>query len=47
MKTWKYFVGACIIAAGVLIKVGVPVVPIVAGIAAAAYLTWKRQASRT
>jgi hypothetical protein len=44
--TWKYFVGSCILAAGVLIKVGVPVAPIAIGIAAAAYLNWKRLESR-
>ena len=46
MTSWKYFVGACILAAGLLIKVGVPVVPIALGIAAAAYLTWKRSGGR-
>ena len=45
-NNWKYFVGACILAAGLLIKVGVPLVPIAIGIAAAAYLNWKRPASR-
>jgi hypothetical protein len=43
---WKYFAGACILAAGLLIKIGVPLVPIVLGIAAAAYFNWKRLASR-
>ena len=46
MKHWKYFVGACILAAGLLIKAGVPIAPIVIGIAGAAYLNWKRLASR-
>ena len=46
MKTWKYFVGSCILAAGLLIKVGVPIVPIAIGIAAAAFVTWKRLESR-
>jgi hypothetical protein len=45
-NSWKYFVGACILAAGLLFKLGVPVVPIAVGIAGAAYLNWKRLASR-
>jgi hypothetical protein len=46
MNTWRYFVGSCILAAGLLIKVGVPVFPIGIGVAAAAFVTWKRLASR-
>ena len=46
MKVWKYFIGSCILAAGLLFKIGVPIIPIAAGIAAAAFFTWKRQASR-
>jgi hypothetical protein len=41
MKKWQYFVGSCILAAGLLIKAGAPLVPIVLGIAAAAFVTWK------
>jgi hypothetical protein len=43
---WKYFVGSCILAGGLLLKAGVPIAPIVLGIAAAAYFNWKRLASR-
>jgi len=41
MKKWQYFGGACILAGGLLLKAGAPLIPIVLGIAAAAYLTWK------
>jgi hypothetical protein len=47
MASWKYFVGSCILAGGVLIKIGVPLAPIAIGIAAAAFLNWKRLASQT
>jgi len=43
---WKYFVGSCILAAGLLLKAGVPFAPIALGIAAAAYLNWKRLTPR-
>jgi hypothetical protein len=46
MNSWKYFVGACILAAGLLLKLGVPLVPIAVGIAAAAFINWKRLAPR-
>ena len=46
MNVWKYFVGACILAAGLLLKIGVPIAPIALGIALAAFVTWKRQSSR-
>ena len=42
---WKFFVGACILTAGLLIKVGAPLVPIVLGIAGAAFFNWKKQRS--
>jgi len=41
--TWKFFVGACILTAGLLIKIGAPIVPICLGISAAALLQWRRQ----
>ena len=43
MKTWKFFVGACILATGLLLKAGAPLAPIAVGIAAAAFFNWKRQ----
>jgi hypothetical protein len=42
MKKWKYFLGASILAAGLVFKAGAPLVPIVLGLAAAAWLTWKK-----
>jgi len=41
MKKWQYFIGASILAAGLLVKAGAPLVPIVLGLAVAAFLTWK------
>jgi hypothetical protein len=38
---WKFFVGAAILSAGLLFKVGAPVVPVAAGVAAAAFVNWK------
>ena len=43
MKKWKFFVGSCILTTGLLLKAGVPLVPVVVGIAAAAFLTWRIQ----
>ena len=43
MKTWTFFVGSCILATGILLKVGVPLVPLVIGIAAAAVFNWRKQ----
>ena len=40
---WKYFIGASILAAGLLIKVGAPLISIVMGIAAAAFFNWRRE----
>ena len=40
---WKFFVGACILTAGLLLKAGAPLVPIVLGIAGAAFVNWKTQ----
>jgi hypothetical protein len=40
---WKFFIGSCILAAGLLIKAGAPLAPIAVGIAVAAVFTWKRQ----
>jgi len=41
--SWKYFVGASILAAGLLIKVGAPLVPVALGIALAAFFNWRRE----
>ena len=40
---WKFFVGACILAAGLVVKFGAPLAPVAIGIALAAVLTWMKQ----
>jgi hypothetical protein len=40
---WKFFIGSCILAAGLLLKAGAPVVAVALGIAGAAFVNWKRQ----
>jgi hypothetical protein len=40
---WKFFIGSCILAAGLLLKAGAPIVAVALGIAGAAFLNWKRQ----
>ena len=40
---WKFFIGSCILATGLLFKAGAPLGPVALGIAAAAFLNWKRQ----
>jgi hypothetical protein len=42
---WKFFVGAAILSCGLLFKVGAPVLPVAIGVAAAAYLNWRKQRS--
>jgi hypothetical protein len=39
---WKYFIGSCILATGLLLKAGAPLAPIAIGIAGAAFLNWKK-----
>jgi hypothetical protein len=39
---WKFFIGSSILVAGLLIKIGAPVVAIALGIAGAAFLNWKK-----
>jgi hypothetical protein len=36
---WKFFIGSCILVAGLLIKIGAPLVPIAGGLVAAGLLT--------
>jgi hypothetical protein len=38
---WKFFLGSCILAGGLVLKFGGPLVPVVAGLALAALATWK------
>ncbi len=40
---WKFFLGSCILACGLLFKAGAPVVPVALGLAAAAFLNWRSQ----
>jgi hypothetical protein len=37
---WRLFVGASILAVGLLIKAGAPLTAVVAGVALAAFLSW-------
>lgn len=39
---WHYFMGACILSWIVLLTHGAPLLPIVLGTAAIAFLNWKR-----
>jgi hypothetical protein len=41
--TWKYFVGACILACGLLFKFGAPLPALAAGVALAGYVNWRLQ----
>ena len=41
MTKLKYFLGACILAGGALIKLGAPLVPVALGVALAAIVSWK------
>ena len=43
MTRRKYFIGACILGAGLLFKAGAPVFAIAMGIALAAFLNWMRE----
>ena len=38
---WKFFGGACILAAGLALKAGAPLVPVAIGLALAAFVTWR------
>jgi len=40
---WKYFLGSCILAAGLLLKAGAPIAPVALGLAGAAYLNYRKQ----
>ena len=42
---WKFFVGACILSVGLVLKAGAPLVPVALGVAAAAFINWKTQRS--
>jgi hypothetical protein len=39
--SWKYFVGASILATGLLIKIGAPLVPLALGVSMAAVFNWQ------
>ncbi|MEQ1574833.1 MAG: hypothetical protein ABL993_11365 [Vicinamibacterales bacterium] len=40
--TWRYFIGASILSAGLLLKVGAPVEALALGIALVAAVNWRR-----
>ena len=42
MKKWKYFLGASILGAGLLLKAGSPAAPILLGLVIAGFVTWKK-----
>ena len=42
---WKFFVGACILSVGLVLKAGAPLIPVALGVAAAALVNWKTQRS--
>jgi hypothetical protein len=44
---WKYFIGSCVLATGLLLKAGAPLVPIALGTAAAAWFNWKKHQRTT
>jgi len=44
---WRYFFGASILVVGVLLKAGVPLVPLALGLGFAAFVTWKKSRSST
>jgi hypothetical protein len=46
MLTWRWFFGASILAVGLLLKMGAPIVSIIAGVAIAALFTWKMGSDR-
>jgi hypothetical protein len=41
MTNLKYFLGACILAGGLLLKLGAPLISIALGVALAAIVFWK------
>jgi hypothetical protein len=41
MTKLKYFLGACILAGGVLVKLGAPLVPVALGVALAAIVVFR------
>ena len=42
---WKFFVGACILSVGLVLKAGAPLIPVAFGVALAAFINWKTQRS--
>ena len=39
---WKFFLGACILSVGLVLKAGAPLVPVALGVAGAAFINWKK-----
>jgi hypothetical protein len=46
MLTWRWFPGAGILVAGILLKMGAPVSAVVIGLLVAAFATWQSQITR-
>ena len=42
---WKFFIGACLLASGLLFKAGAPVAAVAMGIALAAFVNWRKHRS--
>ena len=42
---WKFFVGACILSVGLVLKAGAPLVPVALGVVLAALVNWKTHRS--
>ena len=45
MNNWKFFIGACILSGGLLLKAGAPIFAVAIGAAGVAFLNWRRQRS--
>src|SRR5262245_918581 len=43
MNNWKFFIGACILSGGLLLKAGAPAAAVLLGIAGVGLLNWRRQ----
>ena len=41
--SWRYFIGASILSAGLLVKVGAPIPAVAVGIVAVAFINWRQR----
>jgi hypothetical protein len=46
MLAWRWFPGAAILVAGIVLKLGAPVSAVVIGLLVAAFATWQSQIAR-